>query len=408
MRFTCLKCGHQFEPALGAGQARTVCVCGHEYTSPNVVDTGVRPNSQAADKLRGRAFRAAGVVKNFGGFALGIALLGVLFFPLALVGAGIGIYVLTMLRGAVRRYSGRPQAIFAVVFGVLIFFIEGALWMRWLDNRRHAAMVEFQDGAREDLKRLLRAERLYRAENQTYGSFDQFSFRPSSGRYTIYLSADDFIAATRDGETITDPLPTGLTPNYSVDTFTAVAVANIDRDEKLDVWVLTHDKAPRHLSDDTDNSPMPNFSALRVEPPAEKTVEASVGVDVSPPSPDPESVGAGTLNNAGSAEVVAPTPLDVSGPGEVGDGRLNEKAPTEEPRAEEKTATEKQGETVTADVAQTPTTSPPVEPSPAVAPEKPAVTGVKPAPTPEKAADEKTAPTDDGSGSAGDTPSSEN
>ena len=94
MRLTCLKCGQQFELVIGVDVAAFGCVCGVAHHPPEVVDSGTQPNEDAALRSRRKAFRASGVAKNVGGFAIGIALLGVLFFPLGLLGAGIALYYL--------------------------------------------------------------------------------------------------------------------------------------------------------------------------------------------------------------------------------------------------------------------------------------------------------------------------
>src|SRR5262245_58162807 len=125
---TCLRCGHQSELATGGAAAgRLTCACGADYSLPDVRPTGTAPSERLAERSRSKAFRAAGVVKNVGGFALGIALLGILFFPLGLLGAIIGVYCLTMLRGPIGRYSGRRWAIVAVGIGTATFAIEGMM-----------------------------------------------------------------------------------------------------------------------------------------------------------------------------------------------------------------------------------------------------------------------------------------
>jgi hypothetical protein len=245
------------EIATGATSVRISCVCGHDYTSPQVVNTGTRPSEEAAERSRSRAFRAAGLVKNFGGFALGISLLGILFFPIALIGAAVGIYTLTMIRGPLGRYSGRRAAALAVAIGSIVFLVEGALAANWLKNRRQQALLAIQASVSEDLRALLRAERLFRATHDTYGTFTEFRFRPPSGRYTVYLGTEDLVAASREGEQITDPLPDEYAPVVTEDSFTAYAVANIDADPFLDVWLLNDHGAILHLADDANNEVRP-------------------------------------------------------------------------------------------------------------------------------------------------------
>ena len=250
MRLTCLKCGYQMELAYGNGTASGACICGQEYVYPQVVDTGTKPNARAAERSRYRAFRAAGLVKNIGGFALGIVCLGILCFPMAIIGAAVGLYVLTMVRGPVGRYSGRTQAAWAVVLGISIFVGEGMFFMSWLKERRHDEISNIQATANDDLRELLRAERLYRATHDTFGTFQDFHFQPRYGLYTIYLSPTDVTAAIRNDQQITDPLPQALHPLVDENSFLAVAVANLDNDEDLDIWTLTANGDIVHEHDD--------------------------------------------------------------------------------------------------------------------------------------------------------------
>jgi hypothetical protein len=238
VRLTCLKCGHQIELATYESIGRLNCICGEEYTQPHVLNTGIRPNERAAERSRLRAFRAAGLVKDLGGFALGISALGVIFFPLGLLGAAIGIYVLTM-RGPMSRYSGRSAAVGALALGASVFVIEGFLLLDWVHSRRQRQVEAIQYTAGEDLRDLLRAERLFHATRDRYGSIKELGFVARNGHYTIYLAPDDFLSAQRNGQTIKDALPDGLVPGLSEEAFTAVAVGNLDTDPDVDVWVLT-------------------------------------------------------------------------------------------------------------------------------------------------------------------------
>lgn len=250
MRLTCLRCGHQTELATAPAGMRVACTCGQEYSYPEVHNTGIRPSERAAERSRSRAFRAAGLVKNIGGFAFGLAALGILFFPLGLAGAALGLYVLTMLRGPVGRYSGRHAAMGAVALGTLVFALGAGFTYSWVQGRRQARIDTLQQSASEDLRALLRAERLFRAGSDTYGTFKELRFTPTHGRYTLYLGADDYLPGKRGGEAIADPLPPDLQPSVSEDAFTAVAVANLDDDPELDVWALQHTGEMQHVQDD--------------------------------------------------------------------------------------------------------------------------------------------------------------
>ena len=254
MRVTCLKCGHQVElarPARGAMPAAGTCICGQNYVYPRLVDTGVRPNERAAERSRFRAFRAAGVVRNVGGFALGLALLGILFFPLALAGAAVGLYCITMLRGPVGRYSGRQAALWAVLMGVIVFVAEGAFFLSWWEENRRTEQTNIQNTASDDLRGLLRAERIYHATHDTYVPLDKLDFQPQYGQYTLYLGPEDAMPAVRDQHQVVDPLPADLAPWVKKDGFLAVAVGNLDDDTALDVWTLMSDGTIEHVANDT-------------------------------------------------------------------------------------------------------------------------------------------------------------
>jgi hypothetical protein len=251
-------CGHLFELATGPHSSRIPCVCGQDYSYPEVLNTGTQPSEAAAERSRSKAFRAAGLVKNIGGFALGISLLGILFFPLGIVGAGLGVYVLTMMRGPLGRYSGRKAAVAGVVIGISVFVSEGSLAMQYFKEKQRQKLESLQVAADDDLRALLRAERLFRADNDTYGTFKEFLFMPKQGKYTLYLGPDDYIPANREREKVVDPLPSGVTAAVSEGAFTAVAVANIDGDPFLDVWTINDHGEVIHLMDDIDDATTPS------------------------------------------------------------------------------------------------------------------------------------------------------
>lgn len=314
MRLTCLKCGHQMEVAAsGVGNVRLNCVCGQDYSSPQVVNTGTQPSEEAAERSRSRAFRAAGLVKNVGGFSLGISLLGILFFPIALLGAGIGIYVLTMLRGPLGRYSGRRAAVMAVFIGSVVFLVEGAVAANWLKTRRVQRIVTVQNSVSEDLRALLRAQRLFRATHDTYGTFSEFRFRPPSGKYTVYLGAEDLVPAIRDDNEITDPLPMEYAPTVSETFFTAFASANLDADAFMDVWSLDDQGTITHLADDAINErkaagPRPDFKQLDAIDPT------ALGTDAEAPDEGQEPAEPVAPREPKPAPALVPTPAPAPAP----------------------------------------------------------------------------------------------
>ncbi|MEZ0313736.1 MAG: hypothetical protein ACAI38_18360 [Myxococcota bacterium] len=282
------------ELAASGPRVGTICTCGTEITYPEVYNTGVRPNERAAERLRYRAFRAAGLVKNIGGFALGLALLGIIFFPLALIGAIVGIYVLTMVRGPLGRYSGRQHAMIAIGVGTLVFVAEGSVLWSFLAQRRAERLSALQASGADDLRTLLRTERLYRAAQDRFGTLKESHFQPRIGAYTIYLSPDEYVSAMRDEQAVTDPLPADLWPRVTNDAFTAVAVANLDSDADLDVWVVSEAGEVKHVANDVPWLPEPK-ELTRAEPTIEAASPAGEGpavvVPIMPPVPPPQDKG---------------------------------------------------------------------------------------------------------------------
>jgi hypothetical protein len=177
-------------------------------------------------------------------------LLGILFFPLGLAGAAVGLYCVTMLRGPVGRYSGRQAAMWAVLMGVAVFVAEGAFFVSWWEESRRVEQANTQNTASDDLRALLRAQRIYHATHDAYGPFHALEFQPQFGQYTLYLTPDDFLPAVRDQQQVVDPLPRDILPWVTKDGFLAVAVANLDDDAALDVWTLMSDGNIEHAAND--------------------------------------------------------------------------------------------------------------------------------------------------------------
>lgn len=215
---------------------------------------GVQPSLRAAEQLRARAFRAAGLVRNVGGLALFVAICGFVIFPLGFLGAALGLWVILSLKGPIGRYSGRTAAIWAVVLGMSGFLGEGFLCWQWLQQRQQANVEELQVAVREDLRDLLRAQRLYHATTEHFGTFSQLHFKPRHGQYTLYLTSSDLLPAHRKQQPIVDKLPTDLpevyTPNVVPHAFVAVAVANLDEDPDLDIWAINQEGNIAHVRSD--------------------------------------------------------------------------------------------------------------------------------------------------------------
>ena len=249
MRLTCLKCGHQVKLIANAGPPRACCNCGRDMANPGVVDLGARPSERAAERSRCQAFRAAGVAKNVGGLALGLALLSVFFFPLGLIAVATGMYVLLLIREPLRRYSGYRAAAWAMGIGAVMFVLQGTVALVWLHAHRHAQRREKQATAEADLRALLRVQRLFFVAEDTYGTFAEVRYRAPFGCYTLYLGPQDRLAPTCPGAQEV-ALPTRFAPSVGKQSFNAVAVANLDDDPDLDIWQIDALGALRHAQDD--------------------------------------------------------------------------------------------------------------------------------------------------------------
>ncbi len=354
------------ELAASGPRVGTICTCGTEITYPEVYNTGVRPNERAAERLRYRAFRAAGLVKNIGGFALGLALLGIIFFPLALAGATVGIYVLTMVRGPLGRYSGRQHAMIAIGVGTLVFVAEGSVLWSFLAQRRAERLSAMQASGADDLRTLLRTERLYRAAQDRFGTLKESHFVPRIGAYTIYLSPDEYVAAVRDGETVTDPLPADFWPRVTNEAFTAVAVANLDGDADLDVWVVTEAGEVKHVANDVPWLPEPK-ELTRAEPTIEAAHPAGDGpavVPIMPPVPPPAPAAKAKTDKASSTKPPSDKPPSDK---PSSDKPPSDKPPSDKPRSDKPTSDKPPSDKPTSDkpTSDKPTSDKPTSDKPA-------------------------------------------
>ena len=254
MRLTCLECGHQVDISPGEAKRKQLsnCVCGREHVFPDLLDTGTRPNNWAADRARTRAFRAAGVVKNRGATALWASVVGLVCFPLSLVGVGIGIYVLAGLSPQVRFYSGYRKAIAAIFIGILGFVAESMLLHHWFSLKNQEMTSLIQGSAPDEMGAVLRAQRIFHKENGRFGTLDEIPYKPLYGEYCIYLSPNDVLPATKGQESVYCPLPTNYLPYVSSDRFLGVGLANLDDDPQLDIWLVSETGQIVHEVDDTE------------------------------------------------------------------------------------------------------------------------------------------------------------
>ena len=252
MRLTCLRCGHQIDvPTQDAlAEGYLYCVCGTEHVVPHLIGPDTAPNERAAVSSRTRAFRAAGLAKNHGGMALTISLAGAILFPLALVGAAMGAWVLAGLRPSIRIHSGPRRASMAIAAGIAISLGWVAGLLNWSANQRSQDVALVQDMAGEELNKLHEAQQGYFAIHGRYGSFKEITFSPIYGRYTIYLGTDDYVGGTSLNQPVVYELPMEFIPAVNSRFYRAVAVTNLDDDKELDGWVISESGRLIHEVDD--------------------------------------------------------------------------------------------------------------------------------------------------------------
>ena len=112
------------------------------------------PSDRAAEISRTRAFRAARVVKDIGGWAFKLTLFGIVGVGLAPIGALLGLYVVLGLPKAIRPYSGYRSALMAIGVGAIVSLTQLYL-AQHLMTRSDAKDVTFaRSTVEEELLRL--------------------------------------------------------------------------------------------------------------------------------------------------------------------------------------------------------------------------------------------------------------
>ena len=251
MRLTCLKCGHQFQVSVVDAQLEGYgyCLCGTEHVFPDVITPGIFPSDRAAEISRTRAFRAARVVKDIGGWAFKLTLFGIVGVGLAPVGALLGLYVVLGLPKAIRPYSGYRSALMAIGVGAFVSLTQLYL-AQHLMTRSDAKDVTFaRSTVEEELRRLHTLQAEFFERNGRYGGFAELDFASQYGQQTIYMSLTD-ISLADDQRSREVRLPSKFVPYVDKLSFKAFAVMDLDSDPQADVWSIDHHGNLAHELDD--------------------------------------------------------------------------------------------------------------------------------------------------------------
>ena len=251
MRLTCLKCGHQFQVSVVDAQLEGYgyCLCGTEHVFPDVITPGIFPSDRAAEISRTRAFRAARVVKDIGGWSLKLTLFGIVGVGLAPLGALLGLYVVLGLPKAIRPYSGYRSALAAIGVGLFVSLAQFYIAQRVM-IRSDAKDVTFARSTVEDeLRRLHTLQTQFFETHGRYGGFAELNYAPQYGQQTIYLSLTD-VSLANDERSREVRLPSKFVPYVDKASFKAFAVMDLDADPQADVWSLDHHGNIAHELDD--------------------------------------------------------------------------------------------------------------------------------------------------------------
>jgi type IV pilus assembly protein PilA len=181
--------------------------------------------------------------------ALAIVALVLAFIPflLHLVGGILGIVALVKISGDKQRYKGGGLAIAAIVvgFGWIVLAIPAAIA---IPNFMKFQARAKQSEAKFALKAIYTSEKSVMAEGGSFVPLSKLGWQPDGPtRYTIVLG-DEAIEATMG-----EQLRVDVESYVRADGFKALAIANLDQDDTLDVWSIDQNNELVNLSDDTKN-----------------------------------------------------------------------------------------------------------------------------------------------------------
>ena len=137
------------------------------------------------------------------------------------------------------------------VFAVIFFVIMGGCLFTYRKKATQSEAITY-------LASIATCEIAYFGEQETWGTtFKVIGWEPvGETRYSFYLSCEEVIPASVTGYR---ECPTELKewfethktdPDSEKGEFYAAAVGNIDRDRKLDIWVIDQRKTPENLVSD--------------------------------------------------------------------------------------------------------------------------------------------------------------
>jgi len=104
--------------------------------------------------------------------------------------------------------------------------------------------------AKTNLSNIYTMQKIYKGANNTYAkTFWRLNFIPAGEGNYSYFMGEDVISASIGGPY---QVPEGIESEITRDSYRVVAVANLDVDPTLDVWVIDNENRMRNLVDDVD------------------------------------------------------------------------------------------------------------------------------------------------------------
>lgn len=247
MRLTCIHCGRQFEQNISQPLVEHTCDCGRGIVFPPARETGVRPSYRAAQKLRFRAFLAAGIVNNYAHYALVFALAALVFPPFFIVSLIFSIMSLATPAGTLASYSGHKKALIAVFVGLFCAALSTGTFLSVAQDHRDTLRRQWQVTAAMDLKDLRYAQLTYKDQTGGFGSLGNLALQ-LNGFYTLCLGRGQRKLANPRKITPVEECPTGSF--VESDKFLALAITNLDSDTDLDIWSIDQDGNINHVKND--------------------------------------------------------------------------------------------------------------------------------------------------------------
>ncbi|MDF1566348.1 MAG: hypothetical protein P1V51_25175 [Deltaproteobacteria bacterium] len=165
------------------------------------------------------------------------------------VGFVLGIVAAVQISKNKATQKGMGLAIAAIVIGAIWIPISMMAAIAIPNFMRFQARAK-QSEAKSNLSMIYVAETAWQAEAGGFSDdFEKIGFFPEpNNRYTYYLGASTAPATHHESEVA--PLPADLQTGVSPEGFLAAAVANLDGDATLDVWIIDQDRNLQNLVDD--------------------------------------------------------------------------------------------------------------------------------------------------------------